>query len=304
SEERRRRKGLAWLAGSTAALLALVGGGTFALWSASDDFTGGTIIAGDLNIVLDDESWWDTSPDRTDGDTRVPGAPAPGAEIRLPAGMVPVQDLFTGHEVTDLNQWRMVPGDTVLRVINTTVTLSGDNLIAGLYLDIEDLDPEWMHNSHLNWWIAVTVDGELVRANTISFPRQGFVNGELALVYLTPPTYRGDDDATDHWWVIQEGSGWPFDLNHVFGMEDEEADVTFIIGATFRACIPGHPTSVISTEPASATCLPTGPVPHPGAGRNNVGAVDVLADMTINLRQVREHGLFDSGAGAINPINP
>uniref|UniRef100_UPI0004A7E71C SipW-dependent-type signal peptide-containing protein n=1 Tax=Leucobacter sp. PH1c TaxID=1397278 RepID=UPI0004A7E71C len=65
TEQKKRRRGLMWVAAGAAALLA--GGSTFALWSASDTFSGGSITAGDLNIEqLEDTSFWDVSNDRKD----------------------------------------------------------------------------------------------------------------------------------------------------------------------------------------------------------------------------------------------
>jgi len=48
TEEKKRRKGALLIAGITAGAIALVGGGTFALWSASGTFDGGEIVAGEL----------------------------------------------------------------------------------------------------------------------------------------------------------------------------------------------------------------------------------------------------------------
>ena len=66
TEEKKKRRGaLLLVAGGAAALLA--GGSTFALWTATDGFTGGEITAGDLNVVKTaDTTFWDVSADRDD----------------------------------------------------------------------------------------------------------------------------------------------------------------------------------------------------------------------------------------------
>jgi alternate signal-mediated exported protein len=87
--------------------IALLGGGsTFALWNASDNAAGGTIVNGDLNVkALGNLSWKDVSIDRTD----------------------------KGHAI-DLASWKMVPGDTIEGTQDIDVALLGDNLSANLSL--------------------------------------------------------------------------------------------------------------------------------------------------------------------------
>jgi alternate signal-mediated exported protein len=114
ASKKRRRLGFAWVAG--AGLLALTfGGGTYALWSASDTLAGGTVIAGDLNLDCDQDKivWSDASSDRTDA----------------------------GHTITDIATWRMVPGDKIAGSASCKLTLEGDNLTADLKLTVTP-DPE------------------------------------------------------------------------------------------------------------------------------------------------------------------
>lgn len=117
-EERRHRRGLVWVAGGAALLL---GGSTFALWSASDTFAGGTITAGDLNVDAGTSAWYDTSADRQDA---VAIADVGGTAVDL-----------TGHAITDPGTWRMVPGDEATLALPFTATLQGDNLVAALAFD-------------------------------------------------------------------------------------------------------------------------------------------------------------------------
>jgi len=120
---RRRNAVIAAIAG--AALL--VGGSTYALWSASATLTGGTITAGDLNITAGTYNAWDVSADRTDSSDAV-----------IPQGTSTALDGLTGHTIT-LKDWKMVPGDEVAMVFPYTITLEGDNLVASLEFSSEDL---------------------------------------------------------------------------------------------------------------------------------------------------------------------
>ncbi|QIM15204.1 hypothetical protein G7067_00295 [Leucobacter insecticola] len=98
TEEKRRRKGLIWVAAGAAALLA--GGSTFALWSANDVFSGGTITAGDLNITTkNDTTFWDVSGDRADATETVGNTD--GSQ--------------KGHQITDVNTWRIAPVTSLRR---------------------------------------------------------------------------------------------------------------------------------------------------------------------------------------------
>ena len=93
-ENRRRRGALPWIAGG-AVIALLASGGTFALWRASANFTGGQVIAGDLDLTgCTDLKWYDISPDRADNIAGVtgywtlnstPGTPIPGVHGTVPA---------------------------------------------------------------------------------------------------------------------------------------------------------------------------------------------------------------------------
>ncbi|MFE4541422.1 alternate-type signal peptide domain-containing protein [Arthrobacter sp. NPDC056727] len=87
-------KGTAAIAVGAALLLG--GGGTLASWNASQTATPGTVVAGDLNVVADTGVW-------TDG---------------------------ANHTITNIANYRVVPGDklTYTQVLN--VTLTGDKMAA------------------------------------------------------------------------------------------------------------------------------------------------------------------------------
>jgi len=109
---KRRNAVIAAIAG--AALL--LGGSTYALWSANVPLSGGTIVAGELKLTGKPMETWDISKDRTDNQDGAPGN-------------------NTGHPINDPAKWRMVPGDRVAMVFPYTVTLKGDNLVAELTIE-------------------------------------------------------------------------------------------------------------------------------------------------------------------------
>ncbi len=142
TEDRKRRKGFLWIAGGAAAIL--VGGSTFALWSAQDSFAGGTITAGNLNIVKTaDTAFYDVSADRLDGTVELPGTD----------GSQP------GHLVDDAT-WRIVPGDKVAADFSADVTLEGDNLVA--QLSLEGLDGNTLTNTGMAYTYEIYHDGALL----------------------------------------------------------------------------------------------------------------------------------------------
>ena len=122
SNNGRNRRAQGILAGLAGAAL-LLGGGTYALWSASDNITGGKITAGDLNIKAGTFAAFDVSADRAD------------ATDEVIAGV----NTFLGHTVDltagDDSEWRIVPGDTVALVFPFTATVKGDNLVAELTMN-------------------------------------------------------------------------------------------------------------------------------------------------------------------------
>lgn len=93
------------LAGTAGAAL-LIGGGTFALWNDAETVAGGTITTGNLDIQQIEGGWeWiDLSDDRLDA----------------------------GHVIPDLDEHRIVPGDTITGTVEFSAALEGDNIVAEL----------------------------------------------------------------------------------------------------------------------------------------------------------------------------
>ena len=135
--QEKRRKSLLWV-GAASALAIAAGGGTFALWSASDAFGGGTITAGDLNVeAAEDQHYYDISDDRSDAMCLFQaGEGEPSAECpEDPAENTLASLALKGHQIDDAGTWNMVPGDEVLVMLTANVTMKGDNLLAALNID-------------------------------------------------------------------------------------------------------------------------------------------------------------------------
>ncbi len=162
-EEKKRRKGaLLWVAGGTALLL---GGSTFALWSAGAVFPGGDVTAGDLRLEKSSETeFWDVSSDRRDATLTLPGT----------------DSSQPGHPVADIDTWRIVPGDKVAASMTTTVTLEGDNMVARLSLHGTD-DPA-RDNPDMHYSYEIYADGQRV---TDEAPL--LWGSDMTLAYLSAP---------------------------------------------------------------------------------------------------------------------
>jgi alternate signal-mediated exported protein len=192
TEERKRRRGLLWLAAGAAVVL--TSGSTFALWSANDTFTGGTITAGDLNLVQTaDTSFWDVSGDRTDETTTVPGTD--GSQ--------------QGHTITPAT-WRSVPGDKVAAAFSADVTLEGDNLVGKLSVSgIAEADG----NPSMTWSYEVYHDDALLVSETA-------LPSDATLAYISAPGTGQADGGED-------GS------STVLSQADKTEDYTVVLYGTF-----------------------------------------------------------------------
>lgn len=256
TEQKQRRRGLIWVAAGAAALLA--GGTTFALWSASDTFSGGNITAGDLNIVqLEDTSFWDVSNDRKDA-TEVVGA-TDGSQL--------------GHQVDDVNTWRIAPGDKLAASFETTATLDGDNLVARVGID--GLDQMATAITGMNYSYEIYYGDELLVTETV-LPK----TADAPLLYLSAPgagQEAGAEDATNG---ILGSTTTAVDgaaaQSAVFGMPTTSVDLNVVIYASFYEDQDGdfryQDTDVTVTD------------------RTDVTLQDALAEMTVSLSQVRDTG--------------
>ncbi|GAB2470775.1 hypothetical protein [Xylanimonas ulmi] len=117
TEEKRRRRGIVWVACGAAAILA--GSSTFALWKAESAIPAGGVTAGSLEIdAVSVPTYWDVSTDRKDSTAGVTNSTG----VSLGS--------LKGHQINDTSTWRAVPGDQVAAIFNVPVTLTGDNLVA------------------------------------------------------------------------------------------------------------------------------------------------------------------------------
>lgn len=96
------KKATGFVAGAAGVAL-LMSGATYALWSDSADVDGGAITSGNLEVNFLEHSWEDVSGDRKD----------------------------SPHKI-DLDDFKIVPGDTVLGTFPVDVGLEGENLVAEL----------------------------------------------------------------------------------------------------------------------------------------------------------------------------
>ena len=199
TQEKKRRLAVPLVAAAAGA--ALLGGTTFALWSASDTVTGGSIVAGDLNITGSDAAaFYDVSSDREDATTALPNT---GSAV-------------LGHTIADT--WRIVPGDKVAAAFDADVTLTGDNLVAKLSLG--GFGSGALTNDGMTYTYAVYQAGTEVVAET-ALPS----GNAPALLYLAAPeTGQGGDADADP-------SGPPV----VHAMAASTETVTVVVFGTFDA---------------------------------------------------------------------
>ncbi|MCW2289142.1 alternate signal-mediated exported protein [Leucobacter luti] len=256
SEPKKRRRGLLWVAAGAAALLA--GGSTFALWSANDTFAGGTITAGDLNLVQsEDTSFWDVSNDRADA-TQTVGA-SDGSQL--------------GHQIADVNKWRIAPGDKLAASFEATATLDGDNLVARVGID--GLDTLATTITGMNYSYEVYYGDKLLVSET-ALP----TTADAPLLYLSAPAAgqnAGAEDATNGILgsTATAVSGTAAQ-SAVFGMPAATADLNVVIYASFYADQDGdfrYQATDVTVE-----------------DRTDVTLADTLGELTVSLSQVRDTG--------------
>ena len=187
-----------WVAASSiACFLFITVGGTFALWSAGVQFSSAVITAGNLNLFNNptNTSYWDVSADRIDATDPIADVP----------------DSPLGQRIYNLTNFQMVPGDEVAVVFEVDVTLTGDNLVAGMGL----VGTEGVTgNKSLGWTFSVydSTGQQLIdRA-----PAGGAYDN---LLYLAAPE-------------ILPGIGDADDV-HVHAMTQPNEDYTVIVFGTF-----------------------------------------------------------------------
>jgi len=202
----RRVQGI--LAGVAGAAL-LLGGGTYALWTAQGNVNGGKITAGDLNLVAGTFSAYDVSTDRADAKT----------EIIADSG-------FMGHAVDltagDETEWNIVPGDTVALVFPFTATVKGDNLVTQLTTNTRAL---------LASKDFTNVAGQLEFKYRLFGDTEEFTNGatELPASDTTPIVKIASNDSDKGAGVADTGTGI------ISADENNKVEVTYVLLVTFKS---------------------------------------------------------------------
>lgn len=173
----------------------LMGGGTYALWSASAGLKGATITAGDLDITAKDTSYmYDVSDD-------VVVAAGDAAET-IAFGS---QDLGTVQGLPIDDTFLIVPGDTIALVYGYDIVLEGDNIQAELSMDVAasigEFDPENLTFGYELYGPDGTLLDSAVDLAETDGPLYTFTEPTTDTVYLVLlVTFNGDtperDDAT------------------------------------------------------------------------------------------------------------
>ena len=157
-EKKNGRKRVTAIIAVAAGAALLIGGSTYALWSATAGMDGGKITSGDLNLEAGDVSAYDVSYDRQDSVPVTDGTNNLifNAKENLDGDTVIVNGgkdgvTMTGHDI-DLNSWLITPGDTAAVLFPYTVTLKGDNLVAQLTINAGNLGKS---NPNMEYYYAI-----------------------------------------------------------------------------------------------------------------------------------------------------
>lgn len=136
----KKTKGI--VAGAAGAALLLGAGGTFALWTDSEQVRGGTITAGRLDVKVTDPQWFDVSQNRHDAQDIGLQVDWDSVDFGPESHYNGIYTDFeswsgpaAGHPI-DLDEWRTVPGDQVLGLYKVEATAEGDNLEAELKVNV------------------------------------------------------------------------------------------------------------------------------------------------------------------------
>ncbi|MDR2931352.1 MAG: SipW-dependent-type signal peptide-containing protein [Propionibacteriaceae bacterium] len=133
---------------AAAGVALLIGGSTYALWSATGNIAGGDITSGTLEMTVGTVAGYDVSGDRYDStiaavqNTASTPATLTFASTDEAAKVVNVKqtaNAISGHPITSLGTWMITPNDTVLVSMPLNVTMKGDNLVADLTMDTTGL---------------------------------------------------------------------------------------------------------------------------------------------------------------------
>lgn len=147
-------------------MLLIGGGGTLAVWNVQQNAEAGVVASGDLNLVAGDGVW------------TVAGVNGP-------------------ITITDINDYQIVPGDTLTYTQNVDITLDGDNLSANLsVVNPAGVNTDFAQGTYTTSAVTLTKDGEAI-ANPLD--ENDDVNDAVASVtfdFLEATAGRASVDAT------------------------------------------------------------------------------------------------------------
>lgn len=145
-------------------LLTGVSAGTFALWNVSQSAQSGTISSGAMDVAITGITWEDA--------TNVTGTAGDGTALVSGAG-----------PIASPNDFRVVPGDTVIGTYTTAVALDGSHALADLKVAVNaDTLPEGFkldYRANGGEWNEITDD------STISFRSSNFVGTAPGTIVAT-----------------------------------------------------------------------------------------------------------------------
>ncbi|MCZ4080471.1 alternate-type signal peptide domain-containing protein [Rhodococcus sp. H36-A4] len=116
------------VAAGAAAVLLLGGLGSFALWSDSEEIDGGTIESGELSLT----------------------------EATAPVWRQTTTDVNAASVIPVIADYRIVPGDVITYSATYNILAEGNNLLADLSVDIDDIAPG-LGNEQLDEAVDVTI---------------------------------------------------------------------------------------------------------------------------------------------------
>ncbi|MCL2470207.1 MAG: hypothetical protein FWF25_00480 [Propionibacteriaceae bacterium] len=171
-----------------AATAFVLGGSTYALWSASADMGDTQVQMGDLELTAakNNIQVWDISPDLINKQQIVVGGKTFGNGVKI-----------------DPASGAVVPRDELLLVVPFSMTLDGANLITRLDANYTDgTKPDSLSSVLTTTWTVIEANGQSV----MSFPSTGAVSGTQA--YFVTTEFSGlntGDQATNSrsWWPNQ-----------------------------------------------------------------------------------------------------
>lgn len=260
-QSHKRRNGLIAAAAGFALLL---GGGTYALWSASASISGGTITSGDIGLTVREGKAYDVSVDRFDKNVQVIKAGGKslvfGPHLEPGWGIIKVNEAkeMMGHPV-NLDTWRIVPGDTVAITKTFTVKLDGDNMVAHLWIDGTKFAPAATKNTDMSYNYAIFDSN----GDQIGSGQSVSLHSRLPLAWFQASNAGQDDGVDDQYfsWELQAKAPVP-KVDPV----TKTADFTFVMFGHFK-----------NTDKKDKG----------EQGQKNTNVADVIGDIDLHLEQIR-----------------